>query len=57
MRTPFDFGGSVDAVHFVNREAELEMLTRNFHAARRRRPTFWTKQLETWSMSSRLKRI
>lgn len=33
MRTPFDFGGSVDAVHFVNREAELEMLTRNFHAA------------------------
>ncbi len=32
MRTPFEYGGSIAAVHFVNRTEELDLLERNFRA-------------------------
>ena len=30
MNHPFEFGGVISAVYFINRKAELEMLKRNF---------------------------
>ena len=32
MRTPFEYGGTISSVHFVNRTEELDLLERNFRS-------------------------